>query len=62
MITGKIKRCIRCMRPLKEGEVCSFCGCDNRKLQTYAERQQTGMHREHTAMMIPMYRGHIRRD
>ena len=22
------------MRPLKEGEVCSFCGCDNRKLQT----------------------------
>lgn len=34
MITGKIKRCIRCMRPLKEGEVCSFCGCDNRKLQT----------------------------
>lgn len=34
MTTGKIERCIRCMRPLREGEVCSYCGCDNQKIQT----------------------------
>lgn len=34
MITGKIKRCIRCMRPMQDGAVCPFCGCDNQKLQT----------------------------
>ncbi len=55
MITGKIKRCMRCMRPLKEGEVCPFCGCDNQKMQTppYCLRPGTCLnHRYYTGLIL----------
>lgn len=55
MITGKIERCIRCMRPLREGEVCSYCGCDNQKLQTppYCLTPGTWLnHRYYTGLIL----------
>ena len=55
MITGKIKRCMRCMRPLKEGEVCPFCGCDNQRMQTppYCLRPGTCLnHRYYTGLIL----------
>lgn len=55
MITGRIKRCMRCMRPLKEGEVCPFCGCDNQKMQTppYCLRPGTCLnHRYYTGLIL----------
>lgn len=54
MIAGKIKRCIRCMRPLGEGEICPFCGWDNQKNQTppYCLAAGTCLNRRYYTGMI----------
>lgn len=55
MLTGKTKRCMRCMSPLTEGEICSYCGCDNKVTKTPPYCLKTGTclnHRYYTGLVL----------
>lgn len=55
MLTGKTKRCMRCMSPLTKGEICAHCGCDNQTKQTPPYCLRTGTclkHRYYTGLVL----------